>query len=90
MRASHIACLAAAWCLTVQGCGGTAFDLPPVSDREALLAAQEIDANHTLPQFPRNRAYYRETIKRLDGQLTDRVASICARAETAECRFTFH
>ena len=90
MRASHLACLSAAWCLTVQGCGGTAFELPPVSDREALLAAQEIDANPALPRFPRNRAYYRETIKRLDRQLTGRAASICARAETAECRFTFH
>src|SRR6185295_16065112 len=53
MRAPHVACLAIASCLAVQGCGGTAFDLPPVSDREALLAAQEIDANPSLPQFPR-------------------------------------
>jgi predicted Zn-dependent protease len=90
MRASHLACLSAAWCLTVQGCGGTAFELPPVSDREALLAAQEIDANPTLPQFPRSGATYRETIRRLDRHLTERVASICVRAETAECRFTFH
>lgn len=90
MRASHLACLAAAWCLTVQGCGGTAFVLPPVSDREALLAAEEVDADPALPQFPRSRAHYRETISRLDRQLTERIASICARAETAECRFTFH
>ena len=64
--------------------------LPPVSDREALLAAEEIDANPSLPQFPRSSAYYRETISRLDRQLTERVAAICARAETAECRFAFH
>jgi len=77
-------------CLAAQGCGGTAFDLPPVSDREALLAAEEIDANPDLPQFPRRSAYYRQTINRLDLQLTERVASICVRAETEECRFTFH
>jgi predicted Zn-dependent protease len=90
MRISLFACLAGAWCLAVQGCGGTAFNLPPVSDREALLAAQEIDADPDLPQFPRSRAYYRETISRLERQLTERVASICARAETEECRFVFH
>ena len=90
MRASHVACFAVASCMMVQGCGGTAFVLPAVSDREALLAAEEIDANPGLPQFPRRSAYYRETIRRLDRQLTERVASICARAETAECRFTFH
>jgi len=90
MRASHVAGLAVASCLTVQGCGGTAFDLPPVSDREALLAAQEIDANPGLPLFPRGNAYYRETISRLERQLTARAAAICARAETEECRFTFH
>ena len=67
MRASHFACLAVASCLIVQGCGGTAFVLPPVSDREALLAAEEIDANPALPQFPRSSAYYRKTISRLDG-----------------------
>src|SRR5688572_5575567 len=60
MRASHVACLAVASCLIVQGCGGTAFVLPPVSDREALLAAEEIDANPALPQFPRSSATYRE------------------------------
>ena len=90
MRASHVACLAVASCLIVQGCGGTAFMLPPVSDREALLAAEEIDGESGLPQFPRSSAYYRETISRLDRQLTERVAAICVRAETAECRFAFH
>jgi predicted Zn-dependent protease len=89
MRVSRLACLAGALCLAVQGCGGTAFNLPPVSDREALLAAQEIDADPDLPQFPRGNAYYRETISRLERQLTERVASICLRAETEECRFTF-
>jgi predicted Zn-dependent protease len=90
MKVSRFACLAGAWCLAVQGCGGTAFELPPVTDREALLAAQEIDADPTLPQFPRSNAQYRETVSRLERQLTARVASICARAETEECRFTFH
>lgn len=90
MRVAGLACLAGACCLALQGCGGTAFKLPPVSDREALLAAQEIDADANLPQFPRSDAYYREAISRLARQLTERVASICARAETEECRFTFH
>src|SRR5688572_18012225 len=89
MRVSRFACLAGAWCLAMQGCGGTAFKLPPVSDREALLAAQEIDADPDLPQFPRSNGYYRETISRLGRQLTERAAAICARAETEECRFTF-
>jgi predicted Zn-dependent protease len=53
------------------------------------LAAQEIDADPNLPVFPRSDAHYRETISRLARQLTERVASICARAETEECRFTF-
>ena len=79
MRASHVACLAVASCLIVQGCGGTAFALPPVSDREALLAAEQIDANPDLPQFPRRSAYYHQTMSRLDRQLTERVAAICVR-----------
>jgi len=90
MRVSRLACLAGALCLAAQGCGGAVFELPQVTDREALLAAQEIDADPNMPQFPRSDAYYRETISRLARQLTERVASICARAETAECRFTFH
>lgn len=89
MRGSRLACLAGACCLAVQGCGGTAFDLPPVSDREALLAAQEIDADPHLPVFSRSDAYYRETIGRLGRQLTERAAAICVRAETQECRLTF-
>lgn len=89
MRVSHVMALAAASCLAVQGCGGTEFMLPPVSDREALLAAQELEADPNLPQFPRGDAYYRGTISRLERQLTERVAAICARAETEECRFTF-
>ena len=89
MRVSRFACLAGAWCLAVQGCGGTAFNLPPVDSREALLAAQEMAADPHLPQFPRADAYYRETISRLGRQLTERVAAICVRAETEECRFTF-
>ena len=90
MRVSRLVCLVSACCLAVQGCGGTAFELPPVSDREALLAAQEIDADPDLPQFPRSRAYSRDTISRLERRLTERVASICMRAETEECRFVFH
>ncbi|WP_162917086.1 M48 family metallopeptidase [Dongia deserti] len=90
MRASRIACLAAALCLAVQGCGGTTFALPPVSPQEALLAAREIGADPDLPQFPRTRTYYRSAIKRIEKQLTERVASICVRAETRNCHFTFH
>ena len=90
MRVSRIACLAVASCLALQGCGGTAFMLPPVSYQEALLAAQEIEADPDLPQFPRSRAYYRQAISRIESRLTERVASICVRAETKQCRFRFH
>lgn len=90
MKASHILCLAMASCLAVQGCGGTAFMLPPVSDQEALLAAGEIGADPDMPQFPRSRAYYRQAISRIERKLTERAASICVRAKTEECRFVFH
>jgi predicted Zn-dependent protease len=90
MRASHVTCCLTAACLALHGCGGTTFVLPQVSDNEALLAASEVEADPSLPQFPRSRAYYREAIDRIERQLTERVASICARAETEECRFTFH
>jgi predicted Zn-dependent protease len=74
----------------LQGCGGTAFTLPPVTDQEALLAAKQIDADPSLPKFSRGDAYYREAIGRIGRQLTAGVAAICARAETEECRFVFH
>jgi predicted Zn-dependent protease len=90
MRASYIARSLVTACLTLQGCGGTAFTLPPVSEKEALLAANEIAADPSLPQFPRGGAYYRRAIQRIDAQLTQSVAAICARAETEECRFFFH
>jgi predicted Zn-dependent protease len=90
MRASHIACALAAACLALQGCGGTAFMLPPVSQNEALLAAHEMEADPNLPQFPRSGTYYRNAIHRIDARLTETVAAICARAETEECRFVFH
>jgi predicted Zn-dependent protease len=89
MRISRIACLAAASCLTMQGCGGTAFTLPPVSNQEALLAAHAVDGEVTLPQFSRSRAYYREAISRIERRLSERVASICVRAESQDCRFNF-
>ena len=76
MRISRIACLAVASCLTMQGCGGTAFTLPPVSNQEALLAAHAVDGEVTLPQFSRSRAYYREAISRIERRLSERVASI--------------
>ena len=90
MRASRIACLAVTSCLALQGCGGTAFTLPPVSNQEAVLAAQQIKADPTLPQFPRSNLYYRQAISRIEKQLTAGVAAICARADTKECRFNFH
>jgi hypothetical protein len=81
MRTSRIACLAVASCLTMQGCGGTAFTLPPVSNQEALLAAHEVDIDSSLPQFPRTRAYYLEAISRIERKLSERVArSACARS----------
>jgi predicted Zn-dependent protease len=90
MKGSHIACVAVAACLALEGCGGTAFMLPPVSQNEALLAAREVEGSPDLPQFPRSRAYYGQAIRRIEAQLTRDVAPICARAETDECRFTFH
>jgi len=90
MRASHIACSLVATCLALQGCGGTSFMLPPVSDKEALLAARELDADPSLPQFPRSRVYYRDAIHRIEAQLARNVGQICTRAETEECRFIFH
>jgi predicted Zn-dependent protease len=90
MRAPHIACSLMAACFGLQGCGGTAFTLPPVSEKEALLAAQEVEADPDLPQFPRGRAYYQEAIDRIDIKLTQHVGPICARAETDKCRFIFH
>lgn len=89
MRTSRIACLAVASCLTMQGCGGTAFILPPVSNQEALLAAHEVDIDSSLPQFPRTRAYYLEAISRIERKLSERVASLCVRAESQDCRFYF-
>jgi predicted Zn-dependent protease len=91
MRAWHLACAVVAACLAVQGCGGTAFMLPPVTDQEALVAAKEIEAaDPSLPKFSRSDAYYREAIGRLGRQLTAGIAAICARADTEECRFIFH
>ena len=90
MRASHIACSLLAACLALEGCGGTAFLLPPVSQDEALLAAREMAADSDLPQFPRSRAYYRKAIQRIDARLTQDAAAICMRAETEDCRFVFH
>lgn len=90
MRALPIACSLAVACLSLQACGGTAFDLPLVSEREALLAAQELDADPALPKFPRSSAYYREAIHRIDTELTQHVGSICVRARTEDCRFYFH
>lgn len=90
MSASHKACVAIAACLALQGCGGTAFMLPPVTDNEAVLAARELEADSSLPQFPRSRSYYQDAIRRLDAQLTRNVHPLCVRAETDECRFIFH
>src|SRR5262245_39247545 len=90
MSASHKAGVAMAACLALQGCGGTAFMLPPVTDNEAVLAARELEADPSLPQFPRSRSYYQDTIRRLDAQLTKNVHGLCVRAETTECRFVFH
>jgi predicted Zn-dependent protease len=73
----------------MQGCGGTAFTLPPVSNQEALLAAHAVDGDASLPQYPRGRTYYREAINRIERKLSERVASICVRAESHDCRFNF-
>jgi predicted Zn-dependent protease len=90
MRTSHITCVAVAACLGIQGCGGAAFNLPPVSQREALMAAREIEAHPDLPQFPRGGTYYRDAIHRIEVRLTRDVHPLCSWAQTEECRFVFH
>lgn len=89
MRASHFACSLAAACLALQGCGGTAFMLPPVTQNEALLAAHEVQASADLPVFDRTGSYYRDAIARIETRLTRDVVPLCTRAETPECHFTF-
>ncbi|HET6161556.1 MAG TPA: M48 family metallopeptidase [Dongiaceae bacterium] len=90
MSAWRIACASVAACLALQGCGGAAFMLPQVSEKEALLAAREVDADLDLPTFPRSRTYYQDAIHRLDRQLIRNVRPLCDRAETSDCRFVFH
>lgn len=90
MRASYITRLLAIGALVLQGCGGTAFELPPVDDTEALQAAREMEAVPSLPRFPRSGAYYREAIDRIAPQLTRNVRPICKVAQTQFCWFAFH
>ena len=90
MRASHITCAAVAACLLLQGCGGSAFILPQVSEHEALVAARETGVDPDLPKFPRGAAYYRDAIRRVGAELIWDVDPICTRAKTADCHFHFH
>ena len=90
MRASSIAGAAVASCLALQGCGGSAFILPQVSDSEALVAAHETAVDPHLPTFPRSAAYYKDAIRRIGAELTWDVDPICARAMTKDCQFHFH
>jgi len=90
MRAWLIACAMLAG-LMLQGCGSAAkFVVPQVSYREALVAANEVDADPDLPEFHRSGAYYKAAIRRIDAELTRDVARICVRANTRDCRFRFH
>jgi len=77
-------------CLLLQGCGGTGFELPPVSETEALQAARAIDIDPSLPRYSRGNAYYRQAIRRIAPQLTRNIGPVCMRAETAVCQFRFH
>ncbi|MEZ5834030.1 MAG: M48 family metallopeptidase, partial [Dongiaceae bacterium] len=90
MKTLRLAPAAVAACIALDGCGGTAFELPPVSAQEALLAAREIEADPALPRYFRGRTFYEETILKLDRRLTQNVRPLCARAETKDCYFNFH
>jgi predicted Zn-dependent protease len=75
--------------LLLHGCGGTLFQLPLVTEGEALRAAQEVDSNPALPLFQRSDATYEAMVDRLGTRLVRDVGPICDLAETNACRFRF-
>lgn len=89
MRAAGKAWVVVATGLALHGCGGTLFQLPPVTEGEALRAAQAVDADPSLPLFQRSDAAYRAMVDRLGAQLVRNVGPLCALAETNGCRFRF-
>lgn len=76
-------------CVLLHGCGGTAFELPPVTDAEAIQAAQHIAASPP-PRYTRDNGFYRGAIRRIAADLERDVGPVCARAETDPCEFHFH
>jgi len=89
MRVAGKAWVLVATGLALQGCGGTLFQLPPVTDGEALRAAQEVDTDPSLPLFHRSDAAYVAMVDRLGAQLVHDVGPLCTLAETNACRFRF-
>lgn len=76
-------------CVVLQSCGGAAFELPPVTDAEAVQAAQQI-ADSPPPRYTRDNGFYRGAIRRIAADLERDVGPLCARAETSACEFHFH
>ena len=76
-------------CVLLHGCGGTGFELPPVTDAEAIQAAQQIPTT-PLPRYTRDNGFYRGAIRRIAADLERDVGPLCARAKTDLCEFHFH
>jgi predicted Zn-dependent protease len=89
MRVAGRAWVVIAVGLTLHGCGGTIFELPPVTGGEALRAAQEVDSDPALPLFHRSDAAYVAMVDRLGVRLVRNVGPLCQFAETNACRFRF-
>ncbi len=89
MFPSHPARALMVACVLLPGCGGTAFELPPVTDTEAVRAAQEIPTT-PLPRYMRDNGFYRGAIRRIAADLERDVGPVCARAKTSLCEFHFH
>lgn len=89
MIASRQAWPLMAACLLLHGCGGTGFKLPPVTDGEAIQAAQQIPTT-PLPRYTRDNGFYRGAIRRIGADLERDVGPVCARAQTKLCEFHFH
>jgi predicted Zn-dependent protease len=89
MIASRPAWPLIAACVLLHGCGGAAFELPPVTDAEAMQAAQQISAAPP-PRYTRDNGFYRGAIRRIAADLERNVGPVCARAETELCEFHFH
>ncbi len=89
MRASCASRSLLATCILLQGCSGAAFELPPVTDAEAIQAARQI-ASTPPPRYTRDNGFYRGAIRRIAAGLERDVGPVCARAETDLCEFHFH